>query len=98
MLKKNYNMLLRKKVNKSKLLTKPQLVSLVVLFIVVLIGTYVLHTTYEELSNDEQEQVKEIGESFGYPNILATSIVLVIAFIAIGVILVDPFRMFGKTL
>ena len=76
-----------------RLFTKPQLVSLGVLVVIVLIGTYILHTTYQDLTVEEKEMVEEI-DYMPVTNLFPLSIVIAIAMVFICMILVDPFNMF----
>ena len=76
----------------NKIMKKTHWVSLGVLFLIILIGTYVMWTTYNELTSEEKEQVEEISYGFGYPNLLGLSILVAVACVFICMILVDPFK------
>ena len=78
---------------KKKLFTIPQLVSLGILLLIVLIGTYVMHTSYQDLTAEEKERIEEI-DYMPITNLFPISIVVAVALVFVCLILVDPFNMF----
>ena len=78
---------------KNKVFTIPRLISLGILFIIVLIGTYILKNTYQELTDTEKEMIKEI-DYLPVTNLTGVTLLVAVALVFICLILVDPFNMF----
>jgi len=74
---------------------KTQLISLGILFLIILIGTYVLYTAYENLTDEEKELIKEI-DYLPITDLTLVSIVITIAVVFVGLVLLNPFNIVGK--